>query len=79
MEPNWACCLDGLGYLWNLFVWVIHMTEDELKALQERNEARAKEMREAMGKKYLCHPANRVTKAKWKALLRKSKKAQLNY
>lgn len=55
------------------------MSDDELKALQERNEARARAMREAMGTKYLCHPTNRVTKAKWKAILRKSKKAQLNY
>lgn len=32
----------------------------ELKALRERNEARAKAAREALGTRYLLHPTNRV-------------------
>ena len=51
------------------------MLQDEtLKELQARNEARAKQMIEQMGTKYLCHPANFITKAKFKKVLRKSKK-----
>jgi hypothetical protein len=34
----------------------------ELKALRERNEARAKAAREALGARYLLHPTNRITR-----------------
>lgn len=54
------------------------MKDETLKELQARNEARAKQMIEQMGTKYLCHPANFITKAKFKKALRKSKKAMLN-
>lgn len=33
-----------------------------LKALRERNEARAQVAREVLGTRYLLHPRNRVTK-----------------
>lgn len=55
------------------------MLQDEtLKELQARNEALAKQMIEQMGTKYLCHPANHITKAKFKKALRKSKKVMRN-
>lgn len=37
-------------------------SDDELRELMERNEQRAREMREAMGTLYVCHPSNRVEK-----------------
>lgn len=55
------------------------MTDQELKELQERNLVRAKQLIEKMGSKYLCHPDNKVTKAKFKRVLKKSRKAQLNF
>jgi hypothetical protein len=33
---------------------------DEMLALRERNEQRAREAREAMGTRYVCHPDNQV-------------------
>jgi predicted DNA-binding protein (MmcQ/YjbR family) len=57
----------------------MQVTEAQLKEIQARNEARAKEAIERMGTKYTCHPANFMTKRKWMAVLKKSKKAQLNY
>jgi len=50
------------------------LQNEELKELQARNEARAKKMIEEMGTKYLCHPSNFVTKAKFRRVLRKSRK-----
>jgi uncharacterized protein (DUF1330 family) len=52
------------------------MTEQDLKDLQARNEARAKEAIEKMGAKYLCHPDNAVTKKRPKKpiLVAKTKK-----
>jgi hypothetical protein len=38
------------------------MTDDELQQLRERNAARAKAAIAKMGKTYLLHPKNRVTK-----------------
>ena len=32
------------------------MTEQEIKELQERNNARAQQMKEQMGNKYVLHP-----------------------
>lgn len=40
------------------------ITDDEMKALAERNAQRAKEAIKAMGEKYLLHPQNRITKQK---------------
>lgn len=37
-------------------------SDDELRELMERNEQRARAMREAMGPRYLCHETNRVQK-----------------
>lgn len=36
------------------------ITDDEAAALRQRNEARAKQVKNAMGVRYVCHPANRV-------------------
>jgi DNA-binding transcriptional MocR family regulator len=55
------------------------MTEQEYKELQERNLIRARERIKEMGEKYLCHPANQMTKSKFRKILRTSKKAQLNH
>ncbi len=55
------------------------MNDEQMKALAERNMQRAKEAIKKMGTKYVCHPANKITKAKWKQTLRKSKRAMLNY
>jgi len=52
--------------------------DEALKELQARNEARVKQMIEQMGTKYLCHPANFITKAKFKKDLRKSKKKAMS-
>ena len=54
------------------------LKDESLQELQARNELRAKQIIEQMGSKYLCHPSNFVTKAKFKKVLRKSKKAMLN-
>lgn len=36
------------------------ITDADLRALDLRNKARARQLREAMGTRHLCHPANRV-------------------
>lgn len=38
------------------------MTDAQLQELQQRNLQRAKEKIAEMGSRYLCHPANRVTR-----------------
>lgn len=50
------------------------MTDQELKELQERNRLRAQAAIAQMGTKYLCHPANQVTKRKFKQELKRSRK-----
>jgi phage gp29-like protein len=55
------------------------MTEQEYKELQERNAQRAQQRIKELGEKYLCHPANQMTKAKFRKILRTSQKAQLNH
>lgn len=40
------------------------ITDEDLKALQERNEARALAAREAMGTKWVLHKANSPKKVK---------------
>lgn len=40
------------------------ITDEELKALAERNAQRVKEIIKAMGDKYLLHPQNRITRQK---------------
>jgi len=54
------------------------MTEQELKELQERNHQRAQAAIEKLGTRYLCHPANHITKKKFKKELSRSKKLSLN-
>jgi hypothetical protein len=39
-------------------------TDDDVRALQERNRARVKELIAAMGDKYLLHPQNRIARQK---------------
>jgi hypothetical protein len=39
------------------------ITDDAILALRERNAARAKQMIESMGTRYLCHPNNKIKKA----------------
>jgi mRNA-degrading endonuclease RelE of RelBE toxin-antitoxin system len=46
-------------------------TEEELQALQERNQQRVKQAIEKMGNKWLCHPENSVKKLKKQRKLRK--------
>lgn len=43
--------------------------DNALKALRERNEARAREKREALGTLYCLHPANRATRHSASSLL----------
>lgn len=38
------------------------VTDEEIKALAERNAQRVMEIIKAMGDKYLLHPQNRITK-----------------
>jgi hypothetical protein len=43
--------------------------ESDLTSLRERNEARAKELAQKMGRSYLLHPSNRVRRInqpKWR-------------
>lgn len=40
------------------------ITDDEIKALAERNAQRVKDAIKALGDKYLLHPQNRITKQK---------------
>ena len=39
----------------------IFVTDDDIRELRKRNEARARKMIEEMGSKWLLHPDNRVT------------------
>lgn len=54
------------------------MTDQELVALQQRNEVRLAEAKEKLGAKYLLHPSNHITKRKFKQTLKRSKALQLN-
>lgn len=40
------------------------VTEEELRELNKRNQERVKKMIEQMGRKWLCHPDNRVPRKK---------------
>jgi phage gp29-like protein len=53
-------------------------TESQAFEMRQRNEARAKQLIEQMGRKYVCHPDNQITKQKFRKVLRRSKKLQLN-
>ncbi len=46
--------------------------------LQERNKKRVLQKIEEMGKAYLCHPANRITKEKFRKELKRNKRLQNN-
>lgn len=52
------------------------MLDEQLKDLQERNFLRTQEIIKQMGTKYLLHPANNVTRQKYKSSLRKAKRKQ---
>jgi transposase-like protein len=54
------------------------MTDQELKELQERNQKRVQETIQKMGTKYLLHPANRITRKKFKRELLRLKKLYSN-
>ena len=41
---------------------VAEILENKLRAINERNLERVEKAKESMGKKYLCHPSNRVTR-----------------
>lgn len=45
------------------------ITDQEMKEMQSRNEARAKAMRESMGARHLLHPANAPKKVEHKFVL----------
>lgn len=38
------------------------ITQDILEEMNKRNQARSKEMIQAMGSKWICHPLNKVTR-----------------
>jgi hypothetical protein len=50
------------------------MTDQELEELQARNAIRLEEVKLRMGDKWLLHPANKVTKAKWQKVIKTSTK-----
>tara|TARA_R110000868_G_scaffold142084_1_gene359186 strand:+ start:533 stop:700 length:168 start_codon:yes stop_codon:yes gene_type:complete len=50
------------------------MLDEQVKELQERNFMRTQEIIKQMGTKYLLHPANNVTRQKYKTSLRKAKR-----
>lgn len=54
------------------------MTDQELADLRERNELRLVKAKEQLGNKYLLHPANQITKRKFKQTLKRTKALQLN-
>jgi len=50
------------------------MTDEELEELRARNAQRLAEFKEKMGEKWLLHPANQVTKDKWKKVIKTASK-----
>lgn len=50
------------------------MTDQEIDELRLRNEKRLKEVKERMGERWLLHPANQMTKEKWKKVVKTTNK-----
>lgn len=54
------------------------MTDEDIEALRQRNAERLEEIKRKMSTKYLLHPENKITRAKFRKALRKSKALMLN-